>query len=98
MPSIVAELSPPDETGIATGVYNSLRTLGGSVAGAVFGVILTSFAIQGTTAVAQAGYVTVWLVCASLWALALLLVISRRRAITAKLIQAGKSEPAGDRS
>jgi len=63
LPALVAEVSPRDQTGIATGVYNSLKTLGGAAAGAVFGVILASFAIEGTKASSLGGYQTIWVFC-----------------------------------
>lgn len=67
MPAMIAELSPSGDTGIATGVYNSLRTMGGSAAGAIFAVILSSFAIEGANMSSQQGYATVWLVCAGMF-------------------------------
>lgn len=63
MPSVVAELSPPDQTGIATGIYNSLKTLGGAVGGAVFGVILASSISSGLGA-SIGSYQMVWGICA----------------------------------
>lgn len=65
LPALVAEVSPSDQTGIATGVYNSLKTLGGSAAGAIFGVILASFAISGTKSSSLGGYQTIWAMCAA---------------------------------
>ncbi|WP_113716642.1 MFS transporter [Arthrobacter dokdonensis] len=59
LPSMVAELSPRDQTGIATGIYNSLKTLGGAVGGAVFGVILAATIRPGLGA-ALGAYQTVW--------------------------------------
>lgn len=64
LPALVAESSPGDQTGIATGVYNSLKTLGGSSAGAVFGVVLAAFAIEGTKAASLGGYQMIWAICA----------------------------------
>ncbi|REJ04393.1 MFS transporter [Microbacterium bovistercoris] len=75
LPALVAELSPASETGIATGLYNTLKTLGGSVAGAVFAVVLSAFALPGTLASSVGGYVTVWLICAAAFALAFLLLM-----------------------
>lgn len=63
MPSVVAELSPADQTGIATGIYNSLKTLGGAVGGAIFGVILASSISPGLGATIGS-YRTVWGICA----------------------------------
>ncbi|MCT9820839.1 MFS transporter [Microbacterium sp. W1N] len=78
LPALVAELAPADETGIAAGVYNSLRTLGGAVAGAVFGVVLASFLVPATHASSVGGYATVWTVCASLFVLAFIALLFQR--------------------
>ncbi|WP_082508835.1 MFS transporter [Microbacterium sp. Leaf161] len=64
LPALVAELAPSDSTGIATGVYNSLRTLGGSAAGAVFAVLLAGFTASGSLSSSIGGYITIWSVCA----------------------------------
>ena len=64
LPALVAENSPADQTGIATGLYNSLKTIGGSAAGALFGVVLAAFAISGTKSSSLEGYLTVWGICA----------------------------------
>ncbi|WP_233277293.1 hypothetical protein [Microbacterium sp. CGR1] len=50
--------------GIAAGVYNSLRTLGGSAAGAVFAVLLAGFTASGSLSSSIGGYITIWSVCA----------------------------------
>ncbi|MFK4759295.1 MFS transporter [Microbacterium sp. ZW T5_45] len=72
LPALVAELAPSDQTGIATGVYNSLRTLGGSAAGAVFAVILAGFTASGSLSSSIGGYVTIWSVCAGAFLIAAL--------------------------
>jgi len=82
LPALIAELAPADQTGIATGVYNSLRTLGGSVAGAIFGVILTAFTVPGAAASGVGGYVAVWIVCAVIFALALVALFFQRTSAT----------------
>lgn len=64
LPALIAESAPRDQTGIASGLYNSMKTLGGSASGAVFGVVLTSFAIAGTKASSLGGYIAVWSACA----------------------------------
>ncbi|WP_433674784.1 MFS transporter [Microbacterium gorillae] len=70
LPALVAEVAPSDQTGIATGVYNSLRTLGGSAAGAVFAVILAGFTASGSLSSSIGGYVTIWAVCAGAFIIA----------------------------
>ncbi|MEQ6895988.1 MFS transporter [Microbacterium sp. KR10-403] len=78
LPALIAELAPSDQTGIATGVYNSLRTLGGAVAGAIFGVILTAFTAPGAAVAGVGGYVTVWIVCVALFVVAFLVLLVQR--------------------
>ncbi|WP_341272783.1 MFS transporter [Zhihengliuella halotolerans] len=60
LPALLAERAPQDQTGIATGVYNSLRTLGGAAAGAIFGLILSVFAAADGRFAAIEGYITIW--------------------------------------
>lgn len=70
LPALVAELAPTDSTGIAAGVYNSLRTLGGSTAGAVFAVVLAGFTTTGALHSSIQGYITIWGVCAAAFLIA----------------------------
>lgn len=70
LPALVAELAPSDSTGIAAGVYNSLRTLGGSAAGAVFAVLLAGFTTSGALHSSIGGYITIWSVCAGAFVIA----------------------------
>jgi len=65
LPALLAERAPSEDTAIATGVYNSLRTLGGAAAGAVFALVLTSFTTSGSSAASIGGYVTIWAICAA---------------------------------
>lgn len=69
LPALVAETAPSNQTGIATGIYNSLKTLGGAAAGAIFGVVLSAFIADGSATATEPGYVTVWLLCATAYAL-----------------------------
>lgn len=64
LPAATTEASPDDETGIATGVYNSVKTLGGAIAGAVFASTLGLFLIPEAGASSIGGYITVWVICA----------------------------------
>jgi MFS family permease len=67
LPSAAAAAAPPTQTGVATGLTNSVKTLGGAVASCVFGIALLGTAganaVGETTAGAFGGYVTVWVVC-----------------------------------
>ncbi|WP_181274791.1 MFS transporter [Brevibacterium oceani] len=65
LPAATTEASPADETGIATGVYNSVKTLGGALAGAVFALILGMFVIPEAGASSVGGYISIWVICAA---------------------------------
>ncbi|WP_423057623.1 MFS transporter [Brevibacterium linens] len=65
LPAATTEASPADETGIATGVYNSMKTLGGALAGAVFALILGMFVIPEAGASGVGGYISIWVICAA---------------------------------
>ncbi|KJF19259.1 MFS transporter [Rhodococcus sp. WS3] len=69
LPALIAETAPSDQTGIATGLYNSLKTLGGSSAGAVFGLVLAAYISAGNRSPDEQGYVLVWLLCAAAFGL-----------------------------
>ncbi|MDA3147411.1 MFS transporter [Leucobacter sp. UCMA 4100] len=75
LPALVAERSPRSETGIATGLYNTLKTLGGALAGAVFAVVLSAFTAPGAAYTSAGGYVSVWIICAAGFALAALILL-----------------------
>jgi len=66
LPAAAAAAAPRGQTGVATGMTNTTKTVGGSIASAVFGVVLltgTSEAVTSTAA-SLTGYVAVWLICA----------------------------------
>ena len=85
LPSAAAAAAPLNRTGMATGLTNTTKTIGGSFASAVFGIALASTAadaLSGGTAGTAApleGYLTVWTVCSvtALVAAALLLLVPR---------------------
>lgn len=60
LPARLADLAPRDATGISTGVYNSLRTLGGSLAGAIFAAMLGAAMGSSLDFPALSGYLSVW--------------------------------------
>ena len=65
LPAAAAAAAPMGQTGVATGLTNSVKTVGGSIASAVFGIALATHAadaVQGTAG-SFSGYVTVWVVC-----------------------------------
>lgn len=60
LPARLAELAPSHSTGIAAGVYNSLRTLGGSLAGAIFAAMLGAAMVAGAEFSSIGGYIAIW--------------------------------------
>jgi MFS family permease len=65
LPAAAASAAPPTQTGVATGLTNSVKTVGGAIASCVFGIALLHGASGSADATAGsfAGYVTVWTVC-----------------------------------
>jgi MFS family permease len=63
LPAAAAAAAPPDQTGVATGLTNTVKTLGGAFASCVFGVALMSGESTGTAG-SLTGYFVVWGVCA----------------------------------
>ncbi|MFB9720622.1 MFS transporter [Planobispora longispora] len=80
IPALIAERAPITDIAISTGMYNTFKTLGGSVSGAVFAGVLSTMVIGGTASPTEGGYVTVWLICAaaSVLAVLFLLAVARR--------------------
>lgn len=72
LPARLAELAPTDSTGIATGVYNSLRTLGGSLAGAIFAAMLGATLVSGTSYSSLDGYLMIWVFSGAAFVVALI--------------------------
>ena len=66
LPAAAASAAPPSQTGVATGLTNSVKTVGGAIASCVFGIALlqgaTGAAAEGTAG-SLSGYFTVWAVC-----------------------------------
>jgi MFS family permease len=64
LPAAAAAAAPKGQTGVATGLTNTTKTIGGSFASAVFGVVLATGAVAGVGAVASyAGYLITWIIC-----------------------------------
>ncbi|PKH37836.1 Major Facilitator Superfamily protein [Nocardioides alpinus] len=66
LPAAAAAAAPPERTGIATGMTNGTKTVGGAIASAVFAIALTATGSLDATAEKVAplsGYLTVWAVC-----------------------------------
>jgi MFS family permease len=64
LPAAAAAAAPRGQTGIATALTNTTKTIGGSFASAVFGVVLlTGAAMVTATAASLFGYMLVWTIC-----------------------------------
>ncbi|KAA9130073.1 MFS transporter [Microbacterium caowuchunii] len=66
MPAAAAAAAPRGQTGIASGLTNTTKTIGGTFASAVFGVVLAAGAgaVASQTAASLGGYMAVWTICA----------------------------------
>lgn len=68
--TLVVTRAPADAVGISTGLFNTARTVGGAVAGAAFAAVMAAVVVRpqgaGRPVTAEAGFVTVWIVCAAL--------------------------------
>jgi len=86
LPAAAASAAPASQTGVATGLTNSVKTVGGAIASCVFGIAL----LQGVggvvaegTAGSLSGYFTVWIVCgATALAAAVLLAFVPKQSFT----------------
>jgi hypothetical protein len=68
LPAAAASAAPATQTGVATGLTNSVKTVGGAIASCVFGIALLhgatgAAADSAGTAGSLSGYFTVWIVC-----------------------------------
>ena len=64
LPAAAAAAAPRGQTGVATALTNTTKTIGGSFASAVFGVVLlTGAATVTATAASLFGYMLVWTIC-----------------------------------
>lgn len=88
LPAAAAAAAPHSRTGMATGLTNTTKTIGGAISSAVFGVALlqgvTTAGIEaGQTAAPLAGYLTVWTLCGvSAACCAVLLLLVPKQAFT----------------
>lgn len=65
LPAAAAAAAPRSQVGVATGLTNSTKTLGGAIASCVFALALMQHASGSTheTAGSLSGYLTVWTIC-----------------------------------
>lgn len=87
LPAAAAAAAPLGQTGVASAMTNTTKTIGGSIASAVFGVVLaagvagsdSSTAGATSTAASLSGYYAVWIICGcgALTAMALLFFVPK---------------------
>jgi MFS family permease len=65
MPAAAAAAAPHGQTGIAAALTNTTKTIGGSFASAVFGIVLAAGILTAAAGTASSllGYMTVWVIC-----------------------------------
>ncbi len=98
LPAAAASAAPATQTGVATGLTNSVKTVGGAIASCVFGIALlqgaTGAATEGTAG-SLAGYFTVWIVCGvTAFVAAVALAFVPKTAFTDQAVAEAASEPA----
>ncbi|WP_200847087.1 MFS transporter [Microbacterium sp. 18062] len=66
LPAAAAAAAPRGQTGVASALTNTTKTIGGTFASAVFGVVLAAGlgAVASQTAASLGGYLAVWTICA----------------------------------
>ena len=66
LPAAAAAAAPRGQTGISSALTNTTKTIGGTFASAVFGVVLAAGAgaVASETAASLGGYLAVWTICA----------------------------------
>lgn len=80
LPAAAAAAAPPGQTGIAAGLTNTTKTVGGAIASAVFGIALAAGVAEGAgTAASLSGYLLAWGICsgAALVAMVLLFFVPK---------------------
>lgn len=85
LPAAAAAEAPAQHTGLVTGMTNTVKTIGGSIASSVYGLaLLSTGSLQASSGHAPlSGYLLVWTVCGStavVAAVVLALLTARRRA------------------
>ncbi|MEZ3161772.1 MFS transporter [Microbacterium sp. BWT-B31] len=97
LPAAAASAAPPTQTGVATGLTNSVKTVGGAIASCVFGIALlqgVADAAAESTAGSFAGYVTVWVVCGvTALVAAVLLVFVPKQAFSDRAVEEAAAQP-----
>lgn len=64
LPATAAAAAPHGQTGVAAALTNTTKTIGGSFASTVFGIVLAAgISSVATTSASLSGYITVWVIC-----------------------------------
>jgi hypothetical protein len=99
LPAAAASAAPATQTGVATGLTNSVKTVGGAIASCVFGIALlhgvaaTAGGTEGTAGSLE-GYMTVWIVCGvTALAAAVLLLFVPKDSFTDRAMDATEALP-----
>lgn len=99
LPAAAASAAPATQTGVATGLTNSVKTVGGAIASCVFGIALlhgvaaTAGGTEGTAGSLE-GYMTVWIVCGvTALAAAVLLLFVPKDSFTDRAADAAEALP-----
>jgi MFS family permease len=79
LPGLLMNRLPAEQTGIGTGVYNTLKSLAGAVAGAAAAAVLDQLLLRAGTP-AQSAYIAVWAGCALLCGLGVPVALALRDA------------------
>lgn len=82
LPNIVVRRAPADSVGIASGLYNTSRTVAGAVASAAFTAVMSNHVLdlgKGIQLTNERGYQIVWTVCGVLAALVAVLALLVRQ-------------------
>ncbi|MFC1416432.1 MFS transporter [Streptacidiphilus cavernicola] len=79
LPSLLMRRLPADRTGIGTGVYNTLKSLAGAVAGAAAAAVLDSWLLRHGVPT-EGAYLAVWVGCALLCGLGVPVALALRGA------------------
>ena len=77
LPALLMHRLPAEQAGIGTGVYNTLKSLAGAVAGAAAAAVLDSLLLRAGTP-AQGAYLAVWAGCALMCALGVPVALALR--------------------
>lgn len=77
LPGLLMHRLPADQTGIGTGVYNTLKTLAGAATGAAGAALLDSFLLRPGVPT-QGTYVAIWFGCSALCVLGVPVALALR--------------------